>query len=325
MARSARPAHARGFTLIELLVVIAIIAILIALLLPAVQQAREAARRSQCKNNLKQIGLALHNYHDTYNFFPTGFGFGSLNSGGGEKWGHSQWVSLLPYIDQAPMYNRWNFVGNDEGWTLNRPIYTGIRIPLLFCPSSTLPDGNNGAVAPAAQYFGIAGATPQGAWTDTTGLNDQTANWGFTSDRGMLRSAFGTRIRDCSDGTSNTMIEAEISGYVFDAAGNRGDRRPGRNWGWTMGGLSGWRDWAPQVSNVTVRYAPNAKVLGANGLVWPAWDDASGSNCPLTSMHTGGVQVLMTDGAVRFVSENIDMATLAILCVRDDGRVLGDF
>ncbi len=92
-------AKVRGFTLIELLVVIAIIAILIALLLPAVQQAREAARRSQCRNNMKQIGLALHNYHDTFNQFPSAFGNQSVNSGGGERWGHSQWVALLPYID----------------------------------------------------------------------------------------------------------------------------------------------------------------------------------------------------------------------------------
>ena len=93
----------KGFTLIELLVVIAIIAVLIALLLPAVQQAREAARRTQCKNNLKQIGLALHNYHDTFSQFPSGFGVTARNSSGGERWGHSQWVTLLPYVDQAPL------------------------------------------------------------------------------------------------------------------------------------------------------------------------------------------------------------------------------
>ena len=99
----------RGFTLIELLVVIAIIAILIALLLPAVQQAREAARRTQCKNNLKQIGLAMHNYHDTFLKFPSG------GSGNSQYWGHSQWVSILPFADQAPLYNQWNFNQPSEG------------------------------------------------------------------------------------------------------------------------------------------------------------------------------------------------------------------
>ena len=92
-----------------------------------------------------------------------------------------------------------------------------------------------------------------------------------------------------------------------------------------MGGLSGWRDWAPQCSNVCVRYAPNSRVLGANGLVWSAWDDASGSNCPLSSAHTGGVQALLTDGSVRFVSDNIDMLTLTVLSVRNDNQVLAEF
>jgi len=319
-----------GFTLIELLVVIAIIAILIALLLPAVQQAREAARRTQCKNNLKQMGLALHNYHDTYNRFPSGQGNTGFRGGvsPNEMWGHSQWVALLPYIDQAPMYNQWNFVADDEGWTGNRPIYTGKRIPMLFCPSSTLPDGGNGSVAPAAQYFGIAGAAPRTGFT--AGVNgqdywDNTGNWGMSGNQGMLVNRFGKGIRDCSDGTSNTMIEAEISNYIYDATGNRGDRRPGRNWGWTMGGLTGWDGWAPNVSNVTIRYAPNARVLGQNGLVWSAWDDASGANTPLSSFHTGGVQVLMTDGTVRFVSDNINLLILSQLASRDDGQVIGEF
>ena len=102
----------KAFTLIELLVVIAIIAVLIALLLPAVQQARESARRTQCKNNFKQIGLALHNYHDTYLRFPNGHGIQALQ-GGAEMFGHSQWVALLPYVDLAPLYSQWDFDVND--------------------------------------------------------------------------------------------------------------------------------------------------------------------------------------------------------------------
>lgn len=314
----------RGFTLIELLVVIAIIAILVSLLLPAVQQAREAARRTQCKNNLHNIGLALHNYHDVYNRFPSGQGNQGVNAGGGEQWGHSQWVALLPYIDQGPMYNQWNFNANDEGWVGNRPVYTGKKIPLLYCPSSTLPGGGNQDVAWAAQYFGIAGAVPRAPLFPDT--NESFTNaWGITSNRGMLVNRFGKGIRDCVDGTSNTIIEGEISNYVYDANNLRGDRRPGRNWGWTMGGLTWWDGWAPHVSNVTVRYAPNAKVLGADGLVWADWDDAAGANCPLTSYHTGGVHVLMTDGAAKFLSDNIDMMNYTLLAVRDDNQPVSDF
>ncbi|HET6423654.1 MAG TPA: DUF1559 domain-containing protein [Planctomycetaceae bacterium] len=325
--------RSRGFTLIELLVVIAIIAILIALLLPAVQQAREAARRTQCRNNLKQIGLALHNYHDNYQRFPCPFGITGYDpASGGERWGHSQWVGLLPYMDQAPLYNQWNFNAPNEGWDGNLAISRAAIIPLIKCPSSNLPPLSPNAF-PTSHYYGISGAVPRGQFVDWKGVNDQGTNnpavppqpWGFTSNRGM--STFGGKnISRCTDGTSNTIIEGEISNFVYDATGNvKDDRRPSRNWSWAMGGLTGWRDWAPQTSNVCIRYAPNSKVLGQDGLVWSAWDDASGSNCPLTSTHSGGVHVLLCDGAVRFISDNIDMYVLTILAVRDDDKPVGDF
>jgi prepilin-type N-terminal cleavage/methylation domain-containing protein len=131
----------RGFTLIELLVVIAIIAILIALLLPAVQQAREAARRSQCKNNLKQIGLALHNYHDTYNQFPTGSvyttdapsqGDGAHSNFRNANYGSTWLTAILPMFDQAPLYNRYNFSVPSQ----NNASVTSVEMPALKCPSA---------------------------------------------------------------------------------------------------------------------------------------------------------------------------------------------
>lgn len=323
----------RAFTLIELLVVIAIIAILIALLLPAVQQAREAARRTQCKNNLKQIGLALHNYHDVYLQFPCPFGITALNAGGGERWGHSQWVALLPYMEQGNIYAQWNFNAADEGWTGNQTLAQNAVLPILKCPSSPLDGKGPYMPVQLSHYFGISGAVPQGQFVDWTGVNDQGTNnpavgelpWGYTSNRGVMVFG-GKNMSKILDGTSNTIVEGEISNYVFDATGNvKDDRRPSRRWSWAMGGLTGWRNWAPQVSNVCIRYAPNSKVLGANGLVWGGWDDASGSNCPLNSAHTGGVQVALGDGSVRFISDNIDMGTLTLLAVRDDGKVIGEF
>lgn len=167
----------RGFTLIELLVVIAIIAILIALLLPAVQQAREAARRTQCKNNLKQMGLALHNYHDNYQFFPNG---NVASSAGG--WGLSWYARILPFVDQAPLYNQLTFSGTQHGWAWNDPTnnpegvqngtaFSRVTLSFVICPSSPLQAKRDagGFNIPDAQYMGIMGATDGNTFTNPAG------------------------------------------------------------------------------------------------------------------------------------------------------------
>lgn len=129
----------------------------------------------------------------------------------------------------------------------------------------------------------------------------------------------GMKMSECSDGTSNTLLVGEISNHVFDTANNKSDRRPGRNWGWQMGGLSGWENWAPHTNNVTLRYAPNAKVLGQAGVTdWSDWADASPANPPLTSAHPGGVNVLMGDASVQFMADTIDMEAMTLKAVRDD-------
>jgi len=334
--RCSRGGRFRGFTLVELLVVIAIIGILIALLLPAVQAAREAARRSQCTNNMKQQGLAFHNHHDAYKVFPSGgAGTSARNSSGGETWGHSQWVRLLPYMEQTAMYDRWewaiapNTAGIGSGWGApNNAIFTGVKLPGLICPSTILKSGGPSGFPQC--YYGIAGAMPFGRFTDTTNLWP-TQSWGGTSGHGMVPNTgtpgyeegpnnLGMSIAECKDGTSNTLLVGEMSHYVFDTLGNMSDRRPGRNWGWQMGGLSGWENWAPHTNNVTLRYAPNAKVLGQAGVTdWSAWADASPANPPLTSSHPGGVNVLMTDGSCQFMSDTVDLEVMTLKAVRDDG------
>eukprot|EP00475_Leptophrys_vorax_P003448 TRINITY_DN12047_c0_g1_i1.p1 TRINITY_DN12047_c0_g1~~TRINITY_DN12047_c0_g1_i1.p1 ORF type:complete len:244 (-),score=19.27 TRINITY_DN12047_c0_g1_i1:451-1107(-) len=197
---SRRPARSRGFTLIELLVVIAIIAVLIALLLPAVQQAREAARRTQCKNNLKQFALALHNYHDTFTLFPRAVN-GSIYDGQGDGWrSYSAQAMMLPYIDQAPLYNQINFSANaccdNGGGPANNDAVMGkIKIGAFVCPSSEVP----GNITAPNSYAVCNGSN--------TGF-DADQNQG--QQNGMFNRYQLVRMGDCTDGTSNTIFASEI-------------------------------------------------------------------------------------------------------------------
>lgn len=311
-----------GFTLIELLVVIAIIAVLIALLLPAVQQAREAARRSQCKNNLKQIGLALHNYADNYQKFPLGQQYGV---------GTGNWrVALFPQLDQAPLYNTINTRD-----VYNSPVLKGLVLSVFNCPSSALPItqpaswvtwwSNNNHMVPS--YQGIMGAYPDPAGRPTYSASNYG---GFWTNNGMLawNQVFG--FANCTDGTSNTIMIAEQSGVVSGASGNGApDLRNGyyTPWGGCTNGSGAGVDtcttggcgdlWGEGLTAVS--QAPNSKTAGAGaGFTW-------GGNTILNSFHTGGIHAMMGDGTVRFVSNNIDFVMFQRLCVKDDGQVIGDF
>jgi len=225
-----RPTRRSAFTLIELLVVIAIIAVLIALLLPAVQQAREAARRTQCKNNMKQLGLAFHNYHDTLNCFPVNF---AVRGGGGGQaivdTGHSWLTMCLPYIDQANLYSSINHNGPLAGNAANIAA-AAMAIPAFLCPSDS---GNgNGRLGNRSDY----NVTPPGAWGVTNYKACAGSNWqygiaawnpvtspigknagsgdGLNAGNGILcsnqQNTNGpTRMRDVSDGTSNTFAIGE--------------------------------------------------------------------------------------------------------------------
>ena len=314
----------RAFTLIELLVVIAIIAVLIALLLPAVQQAREAARRSQCKNNLKQIGLALHNYHDVFNTLP----IGNNNAIPGGGWGQSWWVGILPYIDQAPIYNMWNSTAVNSGYNYaaNMAVVAGKRIPVAFCPSRPLgqyefsPHNGPNPGPAVAQYTAIAGAYPDPQ-------NRHTAyGCGWSSTGGVMFFRSRIRFADISDGTSNQVFVGEQSDWCIETA--TGQKRIAIH-SWPHGMFMGSPGSDRSFNAATVRYRPGYKQaeLGHNGNPCPTTGVCgnSGTNNPIQSAHVGGVHVLLGDGAVRFVSENLNLATWLNLMTRDDGNVVGEF
>ena len=304
----------KGFTLIELLVVIAIIAVLIALLLPAVQQAREAARRSQCKNNMKQLGLAIHNYHETLNTLP-------LSTAGAVS--KPNWrVFLLPYLDQAPLYNKLDMTSGDfTGLTGANTVLMGLTVQVYNCPSSPLNPNNtavqNNPATKASQthrYVGISGAYPDPAGRTT--VCNTAGSYGSTyCNNGLIVPYMITRLRDCTDGTSNTMIVGEQSGSV-----NNADLSNNYYSGWSGSGATappGDTHWG--AGNTAIRYANNSQVAAAG-----ANQNYTG-NTILNSYHVGGIHVLMTDGAVRFISDNINFTTLTQLACKDDGKVIGEF
>lgn len=288
----------RGFTLIELLVVIAIIAVLIALLLPAVQQAREAARRTQCKNNMKQFGLALHNYHDTYSMFPIGGFFQGANIGTGMSW-H---VAVLPYMDQAPMYNTFNF--NATAYTDATNLAVALRTPPgFYCPSGqmnkTQNSGENsgGQATGSVHYYGIMG--PKGT-NPVSGaayglLANPSGHGGFSTAGVMARNA-SRRMADIIDGTSNTLAIGEIS-WINAAC---------------------YRVWIRGCDSSACGSTKNVNFgIGVQPYTASNFNDVS-----FGSQHVGGCHFLNADGSVIFLSQNIDMTMYKSLSSSNGGEAV---
>jgi len=308
-----------GFTLIELLVVIAIIGILVALLLPAVQQAREAARRSQCKNNLKQLAVALHNYEDVHTTFPPGLitvnptatvvicslgtGFGASDSWteaqtGAGVHGTSWLLQTLPYIDSNTIYSDWNFELSPSG---NRAV--GERdIPIFYCPSR-----RNSAQSEARMFqdWERGGNDYGGCLGACNGFHDcgthefwrvATGNRPEAPCKGIFRVNSATRLHEITDGTSNTILIGELDRLDISTGNFSQD-------GWAIGG------------SPTIFSTCSNRCRGPNSDFFeePA------------SEHTGGVHVGLADGAVRFIADPIDIRTFAALGSMQNDEVLGDF
>lgn len=299
-----------GFTLIELLVVIAIIAILVALLLPAVQQAREAARRSSCKNNLKQFGLAMHNYHDVHNVFPpmSNAGWGSSNTT------QFSWtVHVLPFVEQSAMYDALKGSAQTAGlpvpWSPNAVMQVG-NIATFLCPSDPLPGTFSGG---PISYKVSTG--------DQAYQNDEDA-----TPRGMFGRNSKVSFRDVTDGTSNTIMMGERiignggntdivmgTGRINDTSATAAvptactaiinlATKTFTGGVVSSGQCAGCRIWdgRPHFSAITTILSPNS------GSCQSSSSDGDWEYANLSSRHTGGAQVVMADGSVRFISENID-------------------
>ena len=321
----------KAFTLIELLVVIAIIAILIALLLPAVQQAREAARRSQCKNSLKQIGLAIQNYHDAAKVFPYATDSVGTMSGTGIPAIKNQtgWVMLLPYLDQAPLYKTLDLGAAMGRWVAGSavPLAKGgptaangaasnKRLEGLICPSDNgrdiYPgfDGTYGCVAGVASYkstygFSVATGQPYGLWSNEG-----------TTTRAMFGASSNSSMRDLKDGSSNTVAFAETTLNVYDGITQSWACGQHVGNGVMFATLNGQRrinDWD------CCGWGP--------GTPWSIKNPVGtlGEWGTPGSLHNGGMHAAMADGAVRFINQAINGTTRTRLGYIADGQVLGEF
>ncbi len=294
-----------GFTLIELLVVIAVIAILIALLLPAVQQAREAARRTQCKNHLKQLGLALHNYHDLHQVFPMGYHW-PLGTG----WSYH----LLPLLDQGPLYNSIT-VGTPGSlsssiWRTGPPeTALGVSLPVFRCPSSDSPaaETNIDGIArrvPCDYLACASGTRTSDSATSANGIGPENLD-------GMFFRISSVRMRDLQDGSSNTIGLGEC---VSESPASQVDH-------WSIGSDDLGRNDTPFSQDAS-------EFLGSLGVKLNLFYTGTATNdleLSFKSRHVGGVQFLLMDGTVKFVSENIDAAIRQALGTRNGGELPGDF
>lgn len=327
----------RGFTLIELLVVIAIIAILIGLLLPAVQKVREAAARTKCSNNLKQLAIASHAYHDAIGTLPPAvlMQSGDSKTSAGGNFGPSWIVLILPYFEQGPLYNSipdpasYRATG-DQSWKSIR----GTTIPTVLCPSDGGAAGTpyTGA-SPAGgwargNYAANAGGTHNPGWWSSEGGASPKHPGGNgiptdTPSGGVMCINWGAKLPTISDGTSNTVMLAEVrSGASLSPDDSRGV--------WAMG------------------YPGSSVIAGMTGIdcLRPNGDENQADDCPgcvnaptdrmgactgcsfqqanARSRHHGGVQGAMADGSVRFIKQDIEIVTWFSMCMRDDGLTWSD-
>jgi prepilin-type N-terminal cleavage/methylation domain-containing protein len=298
----------RAFTLVELLVVIAIIGVLVALLLPAVQAAREAARRIHCMNNLKQLALATHNYHDTHGVFPAG----------GLNWptppgqltpprfrNVSLFVLILPQVEQGPLSAAWDF---NDPWQNILSGRAATVLSVLICPSDYLP--SRVAVDRSGRQFGMT------SYGGNAGI--QSYPTAHATRDGIFYMNSNNRMADVTDGTSNTLLFGERYHRDVEYDANAG----------TFTTMGGWGYWCPSagppgMGDVTLGSMVPINYRHPSGV--PVDEVHEGRRITaMGSGHPGGCQVALADGSTRFLSESIDHAIFRALSTRAGGEVIGN-
>jgi len=298
-----RSSARRGFTLIELLVVIAIIGLLVALLLPAVQQAREAARRTQCKDALKQLSLALHNYHDTHSTLPPGYTYlpnfstTPANNGAGFGWG----AMILPFVEQTAVYQQFNW--NAALYDASNITAREHKLAVFLCPNDAISDGGFVLMGPDPERYAMASYVANFGPPDLDDTQEQRS--------GMFSRNSKTRFGDVTDGLSNTLLLGERENGPFRKGVPHGVHITYEtNW---AGSVRDWDDPADDHGHM---------ILFQTGHV-P--NDSFSDDRDVSAPHVGYANFALGDGSVRAFSENMDFGIYQNLSTKAGGEVLGEF
>jgi len=320
--------YRKAFTLSELLIVISVIGTLLVLLLPAVQNARESARVTSCRNNLRQIGIALHNYEATFKHYPKGAeGRFDARLSPYSMYGLSWWAQLIAHMDQMSVADRLDRIGADTGWVLlnekNGHAAHEFAPSFWFCATSSVERfvKVGGFQIAAPSYSGISGATSHDGFSEFR-VNRCCRSEGQISGGGVLIPNATIRVGQISDGLSHTLIVGEQSDYSYTTLGQR--KRTGSTFifGWLTGTTAlgvppHYGDWLNASYNLsTIRYSLNEHRYDLPGVY-----DNTGANNPLLSAHNGVVNLLFADGSVVSEGNDIAVQVLKSMATRDDADI----